>query len=350
VSAALVAVALVGAAVAAARASAYRSRQLSVARLAISSSDRGLPRSSIDAHALAAAIGAGAMGWVIGRALGLVAAVVAVVVARTLQSRRASSIPPVVRQERLADAIGAIAAAVRAGSSLPQAIGYAAGEAEVPVRVDLEHLMADLEVGVPLEAAVAAWAERVATADADLVAGALDLHRRSGGDLPAVLDQVTTTIRERVSIAREVRSLTAQARLSAWILGCLPIGFFGFLWLTARQDIQGALSTPVGVACVLVGLLRSLQPSPLPLPSRAWGWSRMAASRPWMTCGRIRHTRRLVRQAGERRAHDSTSWSRKRRSSSTCWPLGRPLGCRPSCRSGRRRGRCAAHWVMIFVS
>jgi tight adherence protein B len=82
--------------------------------------------------------------------------------------------------------------------------------------------------------------------DVQLVAGALDLHRRSGGDLPSVLDQVAATIRERVAVGREVRSLTAQARLSGWILGVLPIGFFAFLWLTSRRDIEGALSTPAG--------------------------------------------------------------------------------------------------------
>ena len=56
------------------------------------------------------------------------------------------------------------------------------------------------------------------------------------------------------AIAREVRSLTAQARLSAWILGLLPVGFFSFLWLTARDEIEGALSTPIGLACIVVGL------------------------------------------------------------------------------------------------
>ena len=58
-----------------------------------------------------------------------------------------------------------------------------------------------------------------------------------------------------MAIAREVRSLTAQARLSAWILGLLPIGFFAFLWLTARDEIEGALGTPVGIVCIVVGLV-----------------------------------------------------------------------------------------------
>lgn len=172
-----------------------------------------------------------------------------------LRARRAGTVPPVVVQERFADAVGAVAAAVRAGSSLPQALRYAAQEAEQPVRDRLERLVGQLDVGVPLDDAVDEWARGVGTADGDLVAGALDLHRRSGGDLPAVLDQVTATIRDRVGIAREVRSLTAQARLSAWILGLLPVGFFAFLWLTARDEIEGAFSTPVGLACIVVGLM-----------------------------------------------------------------------------------------------
>jgi tight adherence protein B len=148
-----------------------------------------------------------------------------------------------------------MAASVRAGSSLAQAMRYAAAESAEPARAGLQQLVADVDVGVPLDDAVGGWARREHTADADLVAGALDLHRRTGGDLPGVLEQVCATIRDRVAVQREVRSLTAQARLSAWILGLLPIGFFAFLWLTARRDIEGALSTPAGVTCLLVGLV-----------------------------------------------------------------------------------------------
>jgi tight adherence protein B len=70
-----------------------------------------------------------------------------------------------------------------------------------------------------------------------------------------VLDQVAATIRDRVAAAREVRALTAQARLSGLILGLLPVGFFAFLWLTSRRDIEGALGTPVGIGSVLLGLV-----------------------------------------------------------------------------------------------
>src|SRR5439155_19943870 len=98
------------------------------------------------------------------------------------------------------------------------------------------------------------WSSSMGSDAARLLAGVLRLHRRSGGDLPPVLDEVATTLRERRAAAREIRALTAQARLSGSILGLLPIGFFAFLWLTSRRDIEGALGTPAGLASVLLGL------------------------------------------------------------------------------------------------
>ena len=197
---------------------------------------------------------AGFVGFVIHGAIGMVVAVAAALGARRLGLLRRDRAPDARRDEQLADAVSALTAAVRSGMSVPQAVAYAMREAEEPVAGDLARLVADVELGVPLGDAVDGWAERTGSEDAQLVAGALDLHRRSGGDLPAVLDQVAATIRDRVAVGRETRALTAQARLSGWILGVLPIVFFAFLWLTSRRDIQAALSTPAGLASVLTGV------------------------------------------------------------------------------------------------
>jgi tight adherence protein B len=204
-----------------------------------------------DASLLIVAI---AVGWVLARGVGAFLGVVAFLITRSVRIKRSERVPAIVAEERTADAVGALAAAVRSGLSLEQAIRYAALEAASPVREELERVVAALDTGIALDVTLAAWADRREQSDTDLLVGALELHRRSGGDLPTVLDQVSDTIRDRVGIAREVRSLTAQARLSAWILGLLPIGFFAFLWLTSRRDIEGALSTPAGLVCVLVGL------------------------------------------------------------------------------------------------
>src|SRR5918992_3308735 len=82
----------------------------------------------------------------------------------------------------------------------------------------------------------------------------MPLHPAGGGELPSVLDQVVRTLRQRRAAERELRSLTAQARLSGVVLGLLPVGFFLFLALVARSDIEAALHTPAGAAAIAVGL------------------------------------------------------------------------------------------------
>ena len=76
----------------------------------------------------------------------------------------------------------------------------------------------------------------------------------SDDELPVVLDQLATTLDERRAAMQEVHALTAQARLSGAILGFLPIGFFLFLSVTSRDQIDAAFRTPAGIASVVIGL------------------------------------------------------------------------------------------------
>jgi tight adherence protein B len=212
------------------------------------------PPRRVDARAIVIPVASSGAGFAVSGPIGALIGFALAVGVRRLSRIRSRRALVARRDEQLADAIGAMTAAVRSGMSVAQAVAYAMEESEPPVRDDLARMVADVDVGVPLADAIDAWALRAASEDAQLVAGALDLHRRSGGDLPAVLDQVAATIRERVAVGREIRALTAQARLSGWILGILPVGFFAFLWLTSRRDIQGALATPAGLGSVLLGL------------------------------------------------------------------------------------------------
>jgi tight adherence protein B len=162
------------------------------------------------------------------------------------------------RGEQLADAVAALAAALRGGLSLSGSLAYARDEAEPPMREDLARLVGRVDVGVPIIAALGEWADQLGSEDARLLVGVLDLHHRSGGDLPSVLDGVASTLRERRAAHREVRALTAQARLSGLILGTLPIGFFGFLMLTSRHEMLDAIATPLGRTAVGLGLALEL--------------------------------------------------------------------------------------------
>lgn len=199
---------------------------------------------------------AGALGgWLLGGGIAAGLGAVVTVVGAGMLRRRGTARIAAALDEELADAVRSLAAGMRAGLSVPQAIAYAARECEPPLADGLARIVDRVELGEELEDALGDWVDGIGTDDARLVVGVLALHRRSGGDLPRVLDQVAATLRERSSASREVRALTAQARLSGAILGLLPIAFFGFLWLTSRSDIEGAFASPIGVGAVVVGLV-----------------------------------------------------------------------------------------------
>jgi tight adherence protein B len=211
--------------------------------------------SRVQASGLAWSFGAGLVALLL---FGPVAALIAAASAWgafAISSRRRVARLAAERDEQLADAVRAVSSSLRAGLSAPQAIAYAGTESAPPLQSSLEAMSSSLEVGVPFDEAVDGFISDIDTDDARLVAGVLRLHRRSGGDLPAVLDQVADTLRERQAAAREVRALTAQARLSGVILGVLPVGFFAFLWLTSREQIEGAFRTSAGIAALGLGLV-----------------------------------------------------------------------------------------------
>ncbi len=199
-------------------------------------------------------VAGGLAGSVVARVPGALLGALAAQPVRRLVVRRRRAAAAAERDEQLADAVGSMAAALRAGMSVSQALAYASEETQAPLGDSLQGLVDALALGVPLETAIDGWASRTDTEDARLLASVLNLHRRSGGDLPAVLDQVVAALRDRRAAARDVRGLTAQARLSGAILGFLPIGFFAFLWLTSRSDIEGAFRNPAGIAAMTIGL------------------------------------------------------------------------------------------------
>ena len=184
-----------------------------------------------------------------GIVLGLAAAAFPFLLDRRRAARRSRLL-----DEQLIDAVGAIASALRSGRSLVQSIEVAAGEVDAPLGTLLTEGVDRASLGVPFEEIFDGLAEQIGTADARLLTGVLRLHRSTGGALAGSLDDITRTLRSRRDGARELRSLTAQARLSAGILGLLPLGFFLFLSVVARRDVETAYRTTAGASAIGIGL------------------------------------------------------------------------------------------------
>ena len=202
----------------------------------------------------AAALGGGCVGTllggpVLGIAVGVAAAIAPVAMERKRNAGRRAAI-----DGQLLDAVTAIASALRSGRSLGQALTGAADEADDPLSTILAGIAHAASLGVPMDEALDRFADAVGGSDVRLVSGVLKVHRRTGGALAASLDDVARTLADRREAARELRSLTAQARLSAAILGLLPLGFFLFMSVVARRDIESAYRTTAGASAIGVGL------------------------------------------------------------------------------------------------
>jgi tight adherence protein B len=210
---------------------------------------------SVTGRAIAVTAACGVVAWLVagpvGVGVGALLLSVAPAVGRRVAARRASAL----LAQQLIDAVGALAAAARAGRSVAQAICSAAEEVGEPLASTLRTLGDALAAGDPFDDAVRRWAGSVGSDDAALVAATLSLHRRMGGDVAAGVDLVGVTLHDRAEVTAEVRSMTAQARLSGLIVGSLPIAFLAVLWLVSREDVVRGLSHPAGRVAVVIGLL-----------------------------------------------------------------------------------------------
>jgi tight adherence protein B len=151
-------------------------------------------------------------------------------------------------EEQLGDSLQLIAGGLRAGHSLPQSIDALVHEAESPTREEFQRVLFEAQLGHTLPQAMRNLAGRVQSEDFEWVAEAIEIQRDIGGDLAELLDNVTETIRARRRIARQISALTAEGRISAIVLFCLPIGMFAYLATANRayfHQLTGVFSGQV---------------------------------------------------------------------------------------------------------
>lgn len=125
--------------------------------------------------------------------------------------------------EQLPSNLQVLASALRSGFSFSAALATVVEQAQDPSRRELRRVVADDQLGVPLDQAVRRVAERMRSREVEQVALVAELQRTTGGNIAEVLDVVVGTIRDRQDVRRLLRTLTAQGRMARWILTGLPI-------------------------------------------------------------------------------------------------------------------------------
>lgn len=124
--------------------------------------------------------------------------------------------------EQLPDNLQVLASALRAGHSFVGALSVVVDDAPEPTRTEFARVVADEQLGVPLDAALDSVVQRMQSRELEQVALVAALQRQTGGNSAEVLDRVTDTIRERAELRRLVKTLTVQGRMSRWIVSILP--------------------------------------------------------------------------------------------------------------------------------
>jgi len=136
---------------------------------------------------------------------------------RSIGSRRKKFV------NQLVETLPLLANSMKAGVSLLQAIDQATTQLKPPISAELRRVLRDIQVGATPDDAFQALNERIKSNDMDLVINAIQVQRSTGGNLAEILDKVAYTMRERIRIRGEIKTLTAQQQISGYLLAGIPV-------------------------------------------------------------------------------------------------------------------------------
>jgi tight adherence protein B len=158
-------------------------------------------------------------------------------------------------EQQLPEAADLISRALRAGHSFPSALGMVAEELANPLGGEFRITFDEISYGVSMNDALKNMVARVPVMDLRYFVIAVLIQREAGGNLSEILDNISQIIRERMKLLSKVRVLSAEGRLSAWILGVLPFALAGVIMLINPGFFMGLLNDSAGVKMIGASLV-----------------------------------------------------------------------------------------------
>jgi tight adherence protein B len=184
--------------------------------------------------------------WWLGLALGPVVGYLPLAAVRQRASRRILKF-----EEQFPDALDLASRALRAGHAFTTGLAMVAEEAPQPVAAEFRTLYEQQSFGMPLPDAMRAFAERIPLLDARFFVTAVLTQRDAGGNLAEILDNLASVIRERFKVKRQVRVLTAHARITGFVLAALPPVLAVAFLITSPDHIMMLVKDPLGVKMIV---------------------------------------------------------------------------------------------------
>jgi tight adherence protein B len=148
--------------------------------------------------------------------------------------------------EQLPDALQVVASALRSGHSFAGALAVVVDSGSEPMKSELQRVVADEQLGIPIQDSLSVVAARMASTDVEQLALVAELQREAGGNAAEVIDRVAETVRERFDLKRLIKTLTTQGKMSRWIVSALPVFIIVVIQLHNPHYLHPLLSTTVG--------------------------------------------------------------------------------------------------------
>lgn len=149
-------------------------------------------------------------------------------------------------EEQLPEALDVMKRALKAGHPFTQCLKLVAEDMDEPIAKEFEHVFTAINYGSDLRRALLGMLERIPSVSVMAFITAVLVQKETGGNLAETLERITAVIRSRFKLHRRIRSLSAEGRLSAWILTLVPLVLFVVIWLTSPDYLPALLDNPLG--------------------------------------------------------------------------------------------------------
>jgi len=156
---------------------------------------------------------------------------------------------------QLGDTIAILSNALKAGHSFFQAVDSVCRELKGPMADEFSKLQKEISLGVNTETALENMVNRVGSDDLELMVTAVLIQRQIGGNLAEILDNISETIRLRIRAKGEIKTLTAQGRMSGWIISLLPFFLAVAVSIMNPDQMRTLITHPIGVIMIVMALI-----------------------------------------------------------------------------------------------
>jgi tight adherence protein B len=157
--------------------------------------------------------------------------------------------------DQLGDMLNLMVNGLRAGYSTMQAMEAVSRELPSPISDEFRRVIQEMQIGIPMERTLENLLRRIPSEDLDFVVTAINVQREVGGNLAEILDTISFTIRERVRIKGEIRSMTAQVRASGIVLSLIPLFLTIALWFISPDYLMSFFDRGPFCGWLAIGLI-----------------------------------------------------------------------------------------------